>query len=109
MTTLRTTPATPNDWDAALRTVDALRARAAAHRDAVQARARHVWAQAFGGRASDWDGSIFLYANNWSFNAQLTPAQRRACKYILHLQRTRLFEASRIVDRIAKRVLFGNA
>lgn len=74
--------------------IGAMHARADRIRNMIQARAVKAFAAQFG----DHGGMCFALAHNWQDLPHLTKAQRHACRYVLHLERNKLWTASRIVD-----------
>lgn len=82
-------------------TYSQLRERADRYRNMVQERAKRRFSEAFGYAGAHY--SCFHYAHNWQHLPSLTPAQKSACRYVLWLEREKLWAASRLVERIAKR------
>src|SRR5215831_11922606 len=78
-------------------------ARNRAHRIALarRERGRAVFNAAFG-HTNTADFVCFHYAHNWQPLPDLTPAERHACRYALHMER-KAWEATAIYDAWLRR------
>lgn len=95
---------TVTEWSARHRDMEA---RAQRIRRMICDRAKIAFDAAFGG-SSHYE--CFHLAHNWSLGANLTPDQKRACRYVLWLER-KSWQPSNIVkrwgDRTWSSVAFG--